>query len=220
MQVVEIFKSIEGEGKRTGLPTTFIRFYGCSLRCSYCDTKYSYEGTEYKNMTVDEIIAEVEALGCQNITITGGEPLFQLDLLPLLKKLFKAGNYWVNIETNGAEDLAPVISFRESIQCNLFLTVDYKCISSGMHNQMWVCNYDYLNSEDVVKFVVADEKDLECVLEFLKCYEGSCQFYISPVFGKIDPKDLVDFVLLNHLDNVHVQLQLHKIIWDPETRGV
>lgn len=214
MKVVEIFASIDGEGKRTGLPTTFIRLYGCNLNCSYCDTRYGCEGEDYRVMSVQEIIEAVERIGIPNITITGGEPLIHSGIDKLLGAFDE--DYVVNVETNGTI-LIPNYIKRYS---KTFYTVDYKCPSSGMEDEMNLDNFDRLCSSDVLKFVVGDDKDLDKMLEIIEKYEPKCEIYVSPVFGKIEPKQIVDYVLNHRLYNVKVQVQLHKVIWNPEERGV
>lgn len=212
MKVVEIFNSIDGEGKRVGLPTTFIRLHGCNLNCSYCDTRYGCEGRDYTEMSVEEIVDHVKEIGCKSITVTGGEPLIHPHIKTLLKCLSNEG-FWVNVETNGTMDIIEDIG-------HVFYTVDYKCPSSNMNNCM-SCNFDRLRYPDVLKFVVGSTEDLLSAKTFLDNHPDlCCDVYFSPVFGKIDPKDIVEFILNNRLWNVHVQLQLHKIIWDPNKRGV
>lgn len=214
MKVVEIFKSIDGEGKRTGLPTTFIRLFGCNLHCSYCDTRYGCEGNDYTEMSVQEIVDKVGELGLDSITVTGGEPLTHDDILQLVDCLSYNG-YRVNIETNGSVDLRAIPRFRR-----LFFTMDYKCPTSLMENKMNLDNFKYLTNEDVLKFVVGSIQDLDKAKEIIMKYNPDCEIYISPVFGKIEPKEIVEYMLANNLNECHVQMQLHKIIWDPEERGV
>lgn len=130
MRVVEIFKSIDGEGKRAGLPTTFIRLYGCNLNCSYCDTRYGCEDSNYTTMSLDEIIDKVEDLGVSCVTLTGGEPLLQTDVKVLIELLNRM-NYDVNIETNGSIDFQPFVKGLNHV----FVTMDYKCPISGMEKK-------------------------------------------------------------------------------------
>ena len=216
MKVVEIFKSIDGEGKRAGLPTTFIRLYGCNLNCSYCDTRYGCENDNYIVMSIKRILDRVKDLDCQSITITGGEPLIHPGIEKLINALYKAG-YWINVETNGTQNIFPYRSNYRSGR--LFFTVDYKCPSSGMTEKM-NCNFEYLNEDDVLKFVVGSQDDMVSALEFLEAHNIKTNVYFSPVFGKIEPVQIVDFLIENKLNDCKVQLQLHKIIWNPEERGV
>lgn len=215
--VVEIFKSIEGEGKRAGVPATFIRLYGCNLRCSYCDTMYGVEGNQYNRMSLDEILNVCYTFDLRHVTVTGGEPLIQPNIKELILELARNG-FEVNIETNGAVDISPY-----SLASNVFITMDYKCPSSGMEDKMLLVNFSYLRKKDVLKFVVGSMEDLERARQLINEYylTFSCNVYFSPVFGNIEPKTIVEYVLDHpELSNAYVQVQLHKIIWDPEQRGV
>lgn len=214
MKVVEIFKSIDGEGKRAGLPTTFVRLYGCNLNCSYCDTRYGCEDNNYTIWSVDSIMDTIKRFGIQSVTITGGEPLIHPDIHKLINTLLESG-YWVNVETNGSIWIGQFPKRK-----NLFFTMDYKSPSSGMEKRMILENLSLLTSKDVLKFVVGSEEDLDRSLEILEQYQPNCQIYFSPVFKEIEPKVIVDFILYHKLNNCKVQVQLHKIIWDPKERGV
>lgn len=223
MKVVEIFKSIDGEGKRVGLPTTFIRLYGCNLKCSYCDTRYGCEGDNYTIMSIQEIMDAVEALGVRSITLTGGEPLIHPGVKSLVETLLCEG-YWINIETNGTVDAD---SFRSEVGgdkntgiSRLFFTVDYKCPCSGMEKQMHLGMFHKLRTTDVVKFVVGSREDLDRALTVLEEMQTKAEVYFSPMFGSIEPAQIVEYILEHKLHNCKVQVQLHKIIWHPETKGV
>lgn len=218
MKVVEIFKSIDGEGKRVGLPTTFIRLYGCNLHCSYCDTRYGCEGENFDVMSIPEIMDKVYALGVKSITITGGEPLIHSGIQNLIKRLVIEG-FWVNIETNGSIPLIIPEPTKEH-RTSLFYTMDYKCPSSDMEHKMELYNLTALTERDVLKFVVGTIKDLDRALEIIETYEPKANIYFSPIFGKIEARDIVDYILAHKLYNCRVQVQLHKIIWDPDKRGV
>lgn len=211
MRVVEIFKSIDGEGLRAGFPATFIRLEGCNLRCSYCDTKYSYNDADYKDMYIEQILHEVKQLGLRYITLTGGEPLIHEDVADLIRVLTTFG-FFVNIETNGSVDISPYL------YNNVLITMDYKCPSSGMQLQVNTHNLKILRPSDVLKFVVGCEEDLE-TCKHIRNYTQA-QKFISPVFGKIEPKDIVKYMLDNKMTDCRIQLQLHKYIWNPEERGV
>lgn len=211
-KVCEIFASIEGEGKRTGAMSVFVRLFGCNLHCSYCDSLYSVDGNDYKEMDVTEIVKEVRKYPWSRVTLTGGEPLKQ-DVKPLLERLAEYG-YEVNIETNGAVEL-PDIRLP-----GLFYTMDWKCPSSLMRSVMVEKNLHKLMQEDVLKFVVGNEKDLEEMNRVVLDYELPCQIYVSPVFGKITPAEIIEYVKKMELDEVKVQVQLHKICYDPMARGV
>ena len=216
MQVVEIFKSIEGEGKRAGLPCTFIRLFGCNLRCAYCDTVYGWSheyAKDVKDMTVEQIVAEVEKLGVPNVTITGGEPLIHDDITKLISKLANK-RFWVNIETNGT------ILPKRQIGANVFYTMDYKTSASGMSSEMNMEAIKALRSNDVLKFVVGSIDDCKQAQAVIDDIQSEAAIYFSPVFGKIEPKEIVEFLLDNDMYNCHVQVQLHKIIWPADMRGV
>ena len=225
MKVIEIFKSIDGEGIRTGVPVTFIRLEGCNLRCSYCDTKYSYNDAKYEEMSVEQIIFAVTLLGLDKVTLTGGEPLLHKDVDKLVAALTKLG-IEVNIETNGSVSLREFHSKIEELgnPDKLIYTVDYKCKSSKMSRWMEADNIDFVgefHSNNVIKFVVGSVEDLEQCSEIVKEKNPQARVFISPVFGKITPKEIVEFVLTHdHMKECTVQVQLHKIIWDPEVRGV
>ena len=214
MKVVEIFNSIEGEGKRAGLPCTFIRLFGCNLNCSYCDSRYAWEEETgyYTVMSVPEIIETVRSYGCKNITITGGEPLIHTGIDKLLEALYD-GDYYINIETNGS--VFPKYGFS-----NLFYTMDFKTNCSGMSDKMNMEALNRLTRVDVLKFVVGSEEDLIQALEVTEKLSVDCNIFVSPVFGKIEPVKIVDFIQHHKLWNWRVQLQLHKYIWDPEQKGV
>ena len=210
-KVNEIFKSIEGEGIRTGLPCTFIRLYGCNLCCKYCDTRYSCENKEFTLMSKNEIVNKVKELGGSRVTITGGEPLLDLFLNELIIALRKE-HIEVNIETNGSLDIQWCLAD--------IITMDYKTSASGMEDRMMLSNLKALKETDVLKFVVGSKQDLDTMKRIIEEYEPECRIYVSPVFGMIEAHELVEYVLENNLDNVTVQVQLHKIIWDPNKRGV
>lgn len=212
MKVVEIFNSIEGEGKRAGLPATFIRLFGCNLRCTYCDSMYAVEGKDYTEMSVDEIISKVAEIGCPSVTVTGGEPLIHEGIKVLLGSLCKR-RYWVNVETNGS--IIPT-----KFDDNLFYTIDYKTNSSGMSDRMNDAAFECLRDKDVLKFVVGSVEDLNQSLEVYSRLFTNPQVYISPVFGSIEPKQIVEFILEHKLWDWKVQLQLHKFIWEPDRKGV
>lgn len=212
--VVEIFKSIEGEGKRTGYPSVFVRLAGCNLRCSYCDTVYAQQASDaVECFNEQELVDKISEYNCSRVTITGGEPLLH-DLRPLLN-LLQVANYEVNIETNGAVPLYPQRIGK------MFYTLDYKCGTSGESQKMLMSNYYLLNRNDVVKFVVGskeDFKDVDRVIAYCKKVGCKPKFYISPIWGAIELVELVEYA--KQKDDLCVQVQLHKIIWDKDKRGV
>ena len=225
-KVIEIFKSIDGEGKRAGEITTFIRLSGCNLKCSWCDTSYSQDGSCGYIMTLEDILDKVNELNCRNITLTGGEPLIHDNIDELILRLLQEG-FDINVETNGTIDISKYISepqFTERAG-NLWFTIDYKSKSSGMNSLMDIRNFEYLREQDVLKFVVGSYEELcdadNFLLELDNYLEQAPYVYFSPVFGMIEPVEIVNFMLeKNYKSKVRVQLQLHKIIWDPDMRGV
>lgn len=224
MLINEIFNSIDGEGKRAGELATFIRVSGCNLHCKYCDSKYTW-GSEGQEMSIGEIMNFVCSQGYYNVTITGGEPLIYLEMRELVDSLLSCGHS-VNIETNGT--INPVEFFGDLYDNpNLFITMDYKCACSGEEDKMNIRNFYGLTEKDVLKFVVSNVEELETAKDFMqalseyKHHEELPIVYFSPVFGKIEPKEIVEFMKKNRLDNhTRVQLQLHKYIWPPMMRGV
>jgi len=168
-------------------------------------------------MSIPEIMDKVYELGVKSITITGGEPLIHSGIQNLIKMLIKEG-FWVNVETNGS---VPLVMPEPTVNRNLlFYTMDYKCPSSDMEHKMALYNLSALTEMDVLKFVVGDIKDLDKALEIIETYEPKAAIYFSPVFNKIETSDIVDYILTHKLHNCRVQVQLHKIIWDPDKRGV
>lgn len=210
-KVNEIFKSIDGEGIRTGLPVTFVRLNDCNLKCSYCDTRYACEGKDYVYMTKYDILEYCLYHECKRITLTGGEPLLDEHTNELIT-LLEIYDFEVNVETNGSIN---IIDCPASI-----ITMDYKSPSSGMEEFMLLSNLAYLFEEDVLKFVVGSKEDLDRMKEIIEEYQPVCNVYVSPIFGMIEPAEIVEYVLENKLNNVRVQVQLHKIIWNPNMRGV
>lgn len=224
MLINEIFTSIDGEAKRAGELATFIRTVGCNLRCSYCDTPYSFEKDENtKVFSISEIVEECKQRKVRNITFTGGEPLLQKDADELIEALAEEG-FDVSIETNGSIDFTKRSWFKNNIP-NVWVCVDYKCYESGEQEKMIpIGAFMKLREKDVLKFVVGSEKDLHLakdIIELLKDSGVECLFYISPVFGKIELKEIIEFMLYYNMQgNIRFQLQLHKFIWDPNTKGV
>lgn len=218
-KVVEIFESINGEGRRVGQLAIFIRLQKCNLNCSYCDTRWANgDDAPYTLMSEDEIYDRILKSGIKNITLTGGEPLLHKDVEILLEKIGKNPNLSLEIETNGSIELE---KFSKLKNPPLF-TMDYKLPSSKMENKMCLDNFKYLTSKDTVKFVVGTIEDLKKAKEIIERYSliGKCAVYFSPVFNSIDPIEIVKFMKENRLNGVNLQLQIHKFIWDPESKGV
>jgi len=212
MLINEIFKSISGESIQAGRPAVFIRTFSCPLRCSWCDSMYAVEGDDFKDMTVDEVFAEVEALNCKYVIFTGGEPLIQQDAVQLILKL-AVNNYHVEIETSGAVDISGVVGLG-----NVTVTMDWKCPSSGMTSKMLESNLTHLYRSDVLKCVVSNEEDLDEMQRISALTRA--QVFVSPVFGRIEPKEIVEYMMKHNLNDVRFQLQLHKYVYSMDARGV
>ena len=241
MKVVEKFISINGEGTHAGELAVFIRFKGCNLNCSYCDTDWANEADcSYDEMSPEEIAGYIKSTGAANVTLTGGEPLLQEEMPELLSALCgdvgcvkgdgstdtptdvsvepsPLTHLRVEIETNGSIDIRPY--------CNEYrpvFTLDYKLPSSGCESRMLTSNFKLLMADDTVKFVCGSEEDLIRAREITEEHGliGRCNIYLSPVFGQMEPARIVDFMMKHRMNGVRLQLQLHKAIWHPEARGV
>jgi 7-carboxy-7-deazaguanine synthase len=211
LKINEIFHSIQGESTAAGLPCVFVRLTYCNLRCVYCDTEYSfYEG---KDMPVDDIISEVNKYGCRLVEITGGEPLMQEEVHELMTKLCDSGKE-VMIETGGSLTV-------EKIDPRVKIIMDLKTPYSKMAHKNMFENIDFLKSSDEVKFVVGSREDYLWTKDIIAKYNLDKRFTVlmSPVFGEVENIDLAKWILEDKLD-VRFQVQLHKYIWHPETRGV
>ena len=212
LTVNEIFHSIQGESTHAGRPCVFVRLTACDLRCRWCDTPYSFhEGTK---MSVDDVIADVESRGCDVVEVTGGEPLLQADVYPLMQRLLEAGKT-VLIETGGHRSIAKVPQ-------GVIRIMDVKCPGSGESEHNDWSNLQHLKATDEVKFVIADRADYEFARDVVQRENliGKVNAVLfSPVHGELDPKLLSEWVIADRLP-VRVQLQVHKYIWSPTTRGV
>jgi 7-carboxy-7-deazaguanine synthase len=231
MVITEIFKSIQGEGTRAGLPCIFVRLTGCNLRCTWCDTAYAFHGG--KKMSVEEVLARVDELAGRSaempgaqvavplVELTGGEPLLQGEIVPLAEKLL-AAKYGVMIETSGER-------FIGALPREVIKIVDVKCPDSGEPDTFEMRNLEELSENDEVKFVLSTRRDYEFARDFTAQHglAGRVkQVLFSPVFedpqGKwpgLEPRRLVEWILADGLP-VRLGLQLHKFIWDPATKGV
>lgn len=209
MKICEIYSSIQGEGLDIGAPTVFVRTAGCPLRCKWCDTLFAFN--EGEEMTVEEILGEVQNCKVSRVCLTGGEPLIQKDSYKLVNRLLEM-NYFVSVQTGGS---VPI----EEMPCvdNLRIVLDIKCPSSEMQDKMEFSNVELLGPTDELKFVIADRKDYEYAKEIIAKYEPMCSIVMQPVWGN-EIKDLAEWVMEDKL-NARVLPQLHKIIWG-EKRGV
>ena len=212
LTVNEIFHSIQGESRRAGEPCVFVRLTACDLRCSWCDTPYSFH--EGGKRSLEDVIAEVERYQCPLVEITGGEPLLQEEVYPLMERLLELG-HTVMLETGGHRSIARV-------PAAVLKIVDVKCPGSGeAHRNHWE-NLSLVGANDEVKFVVKDRADYEYARDVIARHElhgKAGAILLSPVHGVLEARLLAEWVLADRLQ-VRVQLQLHKFIWSPETRGV
>lgn len=218
-EIAEIFESINGEGMRAGELAVFVRMRGCNLHCSYCDTAWACDGNAYYQcMTEDEICQRILKTGIRNVTLTGGEPLLQEGIGLLLQRLSAEKDLRIEIETNGSVDISP---YRNMPNPPVF-TLDFKLPGSGMEERMCLDNFVSVRAEDTVKFVVSDDKDLTRAREMIERYRlpGRCHVILSAVFDRITPAHIVSFMRTCCLNDVRLQLQMHKYIWDPKERGV
>jgi len=219
--VIEKFVSIDGEGPSAGELAVFIRFFGCDLRCSWCDTKYSWDGTvKPELMSTDEIYDYVEEAGVFNLTLTGGEPLIQAHIATLISKLLENPRLMIRIETHGGVDIIP---FKEEFPSErVQFVIDYKLPDSKMGSQMCESNLQEIEPGDAYKFVIASALDLQMAIDIVmhNYLTNRCQVYFSPVVDLIDPREIVAAMVDNKLNGVKLQLQLHKYIWPKEMRGV
>jgi 7-carboxy-7-deazaguanine synthase len=212
LTVNEIFHSIQGESSYAGLPCVFVRLTACDLRCSWCDTAYAY--SEGRKREVDDVLAEVAAYGCRLVEVTGGEPLLQPDVYPLMRHLLDAGHD-VLLETAGHVSL-------DRVPAGVVRIMDVKCPASGESEKTDWDNLSRLGVRDEVKFVIADRRDYEFASDVVKRHDLAshvANVLFSPVYGQMSPADLAAWVLADSLP-VRLQLQVHKLIWGPNTRGV
>jgi 7-carboxy-7-deazaguanine synthase len=212
LTINEIFHSVQGESTWAGRPCVFVRLTFCDLRCNYCDTEYAfYEG---QKRPLEEIIGEIAKTECPLVEITGGEPLLQKNVLPLMTMLCDAG-YTVLLETSGAHDISPV-------DARVHRIMDLKTPGSGEAARNLWSNLDHLTDRDEVKFVIGSRVDYEWSRDKVSRFDLSkrCRAVLfSPIFGRIDPRQIVEWILADRLD-VRFQLQMHKFIWTPTQRGV
>ncbi len=211
MKICEIFTSIQGESSYAGLPCTFIRLTGCNLRCIYCDTTYAYaEGSERSE---EEIMGMVRDSGVKLVEITGGEPLLQEDVYPLIERLLDSG-YTVLVETNGSMNI-------RKIDARAVLILDIKTPGSGMSGEMDFSNLTHLKQSDEIKFVLTGRADYEWAKEIMSKYAlgEKCHVLLSPAFGNLSPQQLAGWILEDRLD-VRLNLQLHAYIFGQGKKGV
>lgn len=213
LNIVEIFESVQGETSLTGLPTTFIRLAACNLRCSWCDTPYSFgRGEPY---TLTQLLKQADTFGHRYVCVTGGEPLLQKNVHSLMTQLCDRG-YQVSLETGGSLTTAQV-------DPRVRVILDVKCPGSGMSHKNYWPNLPLLRPHDEVKFVLANAEDYlytKEICEKYRLYERGMPVLLSPVHNVLDSKELVGWMLRDRLQGVRLNLQAHKYIWSPTTRGV
>jgi 7-carboxy-7-deazaguanine synthase len=203
MKINEIFYSIQGEGKWTGLPNIFIRTTGCNLRCSFCDTTYAYTvGCDYE---IQELIEEIKKYPCNFVCVTGGEPLIQDESIILVESLVK-NSYEICLETNGSRDIQNFIGKK-----SLFISLDIKCPSSDMHEKMKLDNLRLLTEKDQLKFIIKNREDYEYAKKIIDIHKPNSVIYFQPVW-KTDPRQLSSWILSDGL-NVRIGFQIQKILW-------
>ena len=211
LKINEIYYSVQGESTHAGRPCIFIRLTYCNLRCSYCDTEYAfYDG---KDMEITYIMSEIKRWDCNLVEVTGGEPLFQDECIDLLNELVNS-NYEVMLETGGSLSISDVPK-------KVVKIVDFKCPSSGMVKKNLWSIVDDLQAHDEVKFVIGNREDFDWAKDRFTEYsmDKICTLLFSPTFGEIDPQQIVEWILAENLP-VRMQLQMHKMIWSPEEKGV
>lgn len=211
LRVTEIFHSIQGESSFAGRPCLFVRLTGCPLRCTWCDSAYTFSGGA--DMTIEAVLEQVRTYQCPLVEITGGEPLHQPEAFLLAARLCDDG-YTVLVETSGAMDTAP-------LDPRVRVILDVKCPGSGMTDRMFWPNLARLRQQDEAKFVIKDRTDYEWARTIVQDYDlpRRSTVLFGPVFGDLDPRLLAEWILADRLP-VRLQLQLHKFIWAPDMRGV
>jgi len=212
LTINEIFHSIQGESTHAGRPCVFVRLTACDLRCSWCDTPYAFH--EGRKMSVDDVLTSIAEYGCQVVEITGGEPLLQKDVYPLMERLLEARRT-VMIETGGHLSV-------DRIPDGVIRVIDVKCPGSGESGKNHWPNLDRLRPTDEIKFVIKDRLDYEYARDVVATHalvDRSAAVLFSPVHGVLEARQLAEWILADRLP-VRLQLQAHKYIWDPGTRGV
>lgn len=211
LRVIEVYTSVQGESTWAGVPCVFVRLAGCNLRCTWCDSTYTFTGGEHRS--IDDVVAEVVATGIPLVELTGGEPLVHRQAIPLLQRLLDRG-LTVLLETSGSRDIAPVPD-------GVHVILDLKPPDSGEEaSNLWT-NLPLLRPGDEVKCVIASRRDYEWSRDKVREHRLAERVTVlfSPVFGAVEPRDLVDWILADRLP-VRFQLQMHKVIWPAEQRGV
>jgi 7-carboxy-7-deazaguanine synthase len=211
LRMSELYVSVQGESTHVGKPCVFVRLTGCNLRCTWCDSTFTFTGGDWRDL--DEVVAEVAALGVHTVEVTGGEPLLQPNVNTLMARLLEAGHE-VLLETSGSLSIAPVPP-------GVHIILDLKPPGSGEVDKNLWSNLDLLQPHHEVKAVLTDRSDYEWARDIVRAHglTRRCTVLFSPVWGQLAPQDLVRWILDDRLD-VRFQLQLHKVVWEPDARGV
>ena len=211
LKINEIYYSVQGESTFMGKPCIFISLTYCNLRCSYCDSEYTFH--EGKDMYIKDIIKKIEEYPCNLVEVTGGEPLFQKNCIILLSELVKR-KYKVLLETSGSLSI-------ENVPKQVINIIDFKCPSSKMEKKNLWDNINFIKDNDQIKFVIGNKEDYEWTKNKISKYnlDSKCEILLSPVYKKIEPKQIVEWILKDNL-NVRFQMQLHKEVWPESVRGV
>ena len=211
LKINEIYYSVQGESTFMGKPCIFIRLTYCNLRCSYCDSEYTFH--EGKDMDIKDIINKIEEYPCNLVEVTGGEPLFQKNCINLLSELVNK-KYKVLLETSGSLSI-------ENVPKQVINIIDFKCPSSKMEKKNLWDNINFIKNNDQIKFVIGNKEDYEWSKNKISKYnlDSKCEILLSPVYKKIEPKQIIEWILKDNL-NVRFQMQLHKEVWPESVRGV
>ena len=211
LKINEIYYSIQGESSYTGLPCIFIRLTYCNLRCTYCDSEYTFH--KGKDMTVNEIMTKIKQYKCNLVEVTGGEPLFQKGCIELLQKLIDS-KYNVLLETSGSLSI-------QDVPKEVINIIDFKCPTSNMKKKNYWENVKFIKPQDEIKFVIGNKEDYEWAKRKINQYNltSKCMVLMSPIYKEIEPKIIIEWILNDNLD-VKFQIQLHKNIWEDKTKGV
>ncbi|HET7626877.1 MAG TPA: radical SAM protein [Bacillales bacterium] len=226
LPMVEIFETVEGEGTEAGYPTVFVRAFHCNLRCKWCDTPYSYAPAKPEfEASIAEIVDRIKRYASRRICFTGGEPLIHREKsAALIEEMTKLEHVCdIHIETNGAIDLQPFAVMREENERwreKVRFVTDYKLPASGEMDKMIDDNFDVLTNRDEIKFVIGSDEDFESAVNVIERYHKQGKLLFSPVWETMKPKALVEKILERPLPDVKVNMQLHKVIWHPDQRGV
>lgn len=211
LRVIEVYASVQGESRYAGVPCVFVRLAGCNLRCTWCDSTYTFIGGEHRS--IDEVVEQASAFGIEVVEVTGGEPLVHQQAIPLMERLVARG-HTVLLETSGSRSV-------EHVPAEVHVIMDLKPPDSGEEGANLLANLDFLKPSDAIKFVIASRRDYEWTRELARAHDLERRFelLLSPAWGQVDPAELVAWMLDDGL-KARFNLQLHKVVWDPAAKGV